>query len=54
MEALENGFIYIKESKQVVASFNQGEHQYFGALHDIFYGTKDEGIVFGLIFNEKL
>jgi hypothetical protein len=54
MEATKNGFIYIKESKQVIASFKAGEQQYFGALHDMFYGTKDEASQFGLIFKDEI
>ena len=48
----ENGFLYHKETKIVVAGFLKNDDIYKALSFEFFYGTKQEAIEFGLIFNE--
>ena len=51
MKATSNGFIYNKESKEVLTEVFAGDGMAIPNTHDVFYGTKEQAIEFGLIFN---
>ena len=50
MKATSNGFIYNKESKEVLTEVFEGDGMAIPITHNIFYGTKSEAVVFGLVF----
>ena len=50
MKATSNGFIYNKESKEVLTEVFTGDGMALPITHDVFYGTKSEAVVFGLVF----
>jgi hypothetical protein len=50
IKAEQNGFIYIISTKEVVVRFNEGNILHIPNTNDLFYGTKQEAIEFGLIF----
>jgi hypothetical protein len=50
MRVSQNGFIY-NEQKEVIAEFNIGNEVFTN--ENIFYGTKEQAIEFGLIFKEQ-
>ena len=54
IRAEQNGFIYSKTIKEVVVRFSKGNNLYIPNTNDIFYGTKDEAIKFGLIFLDDI
>ena len=51
MKAIDDGFVYDLETKEIITEFQKGNEIY--TSQGIFYGTKDEAIEFGLIFNEQ-
>ena len=53
IRAEQNGFIYSKITKEIVVKFNKGNNLYIPEFNDIFYGTKEEAIDFGLIFKNE-
>jgi hypothetical protein len=53
IKAEQNGFIYSKITKEIVVKFNKGNNLYIPEFNDIFYGTKEEAIDFGLIFKNE-
>jgi hypothetical protein len=53
IRAEQNGFIYLIATKEVAVRFNQGNNLYIPNTNDIFYGTKEEAIDFGLIFKNE-
>lgn len=51
-EAIQTGFVYLKKTLQVISDFPIGSKIYYGDSQEIFYGSKNEAIKFGLIFND--
>ena len=51
MKATSNGFIYKIENKEVLTEVFEGDGMAIPNTHDVFYGTKEQAIEFGLIFN---
>jgi hypothetical protein len=52
MIAKANGFVYNIESKHFIAEFEAGNDIY--TLRGVFYGSKQEAIEFGIIFNTEI
>jgi hypothetical protein len=48
MTATSNGFVYNKETKIVITDFQKGNHIF--TTENIFYGSEEEALEFGLIF----
>jgi hypothetical protein len=53
MKATNDGFVY-NEQKEVVAEIFKGDGVAIPVTHAIFYGTKQEALDYGLIFQEDL
>jgi hypothetical protein len=53
IRAEQNGFIYLIATKEVAVRFSKGNTLHIPNTNDIFYGTKEEAIDFGLIFKNE-
>ena len=51
MIATANGFLYNKETKEIIAEIYEGDEIF--TSQGIFYGTKEQAIKFRLIFKEE-
>ena len=51
---ISSGFVYNKETKKVVESFIEDVTVATPDYNEFFYGTKEEAIAFGIIFEEEI
>ena len=53
MIVTQNGFLYKKNTKEIITEIFIGNNIAVPDIIEIFYGSKEEAIEFGLIFNEE-